>query len=70
MVDEVCAIGWLDDVDVRLFEGLDEYLFGEETVMLEVIDGCLLFSRIVFLYRHGVHEEFGVGLVGGLVVHL
>ena len=55
-LDEARAAGWLDGVDVQLFEGPNEYLYGEETAMLEAIDGRPPFPRIAPPYRRGVHE--------------
>ena len=55
-IDEVRAAGWLDGVDVEIFEGPDAYLYGEETAMLEAIDGRPPFPRIAPPYRRGVHE--------------
>lgn len=55
-IDEVRAAGWLDRVDVRIFEGPNEYLYGEETALLEAIDGRPPFPRIAPPYRRGVHE--------------
>jgi NADH-quinone oxidoreductase subunit F len=50
--------GWLDDVSVSVATGPSEYLFGEETALLEVVDGRPPFPRIAPPYRHGV-DEFG-----------
>ncbi len=55
-IDELRAAGWLDRVNVEIFEGPNEYLYGEETAMLEAIDGRPPFPRIAPPYRHGVHE--------------
>jgi NADH:ubiquinone oxidoreductase subunit F (NADH-binding) len=55
-IDEAHAARWLDGVDVHVFEGPNEYLFGEETAMLEAIDGRPVFPRIAPPYRRGVHE--------------
>ncbi len=55
-IDEVRMAGWLDGVDVHVFEGPNEYLYGEETAMLEAIDGRPPFPRIAPPYRRGVHE--------------
>ena len=59
-IDEVGAAGWLDGADepitIDLVEGPDRYLFGEETAMLEVIDGRLPLPRVAPPYRHGVNE--------------
>ena len=50
------AAGWTDGVDLDVFEGPDEYLYGEETALLEVIDGRYPFPRIAPPYRRGVDE--------------
>ena len=50
------AAGWLADVDVRVFAGPSEYLYGEETALLETIDGRFPFPRIAPPYRRGVEE--------------
>lgn len=55
-IDEVRDAGWLDDVDISITEGPSEYLFGEETALLEVIDGRPPFPRVAPPYRHGVVE--------------
>ena len=39
-----------------VFEGPNEYLYGEETALLEVIDGRYPFPRIAPPYRRGVDE--------------
>ena len=41
---------------MRVFEGPSEYLYGEETALLEVIDGRYPFPRIAPPYRRGVDE--------------
>ncbi len=43
---------------VSLVTGPEEYLFGEETALLEVIDGRPPFPRIAPPYREGVDEMF------------
>ena len=55
-IDEARAAGWLDGIDIQVFEGPNEYLYGEETAMLEAIDGRPPFPRIAPPYRRGVHE--------------
>jgi NADH-quinone oxidoreductase subunit F len=50
------AAGWADGVSVSLFEGPSEYLYGEETGLLEVLDGRFPFPRITPPYRRGVDE--------------
>ncbi len=55
-IEEMRAAGWLGDVDARLFAGPSEYLYGEETALLETIDGRYPFPRIAPPYRRGVEE--------------
>jgi NADH:ubiquinone oxidoreductase subunit F (NADH-binding) len=55
-IDEMRAAGWLGEVDVRVFAGPSEYLYGEETALLETIDGRYPFPRIAPPYRRGVEE--------------
>ena len=46
-IEEMRVAGWTDGVDVALLLGPDSYLFGEETGMLEVMDGRQPFPRVV-----------------------
>ena len=55
---EIDAEGWTAPVPVSLVTGPEEYLFGEETALLEVIDGRPPFPRIAPPYREGVDELF------------
>ncbi len=55
-VAEIEGAGWAGDVELRVFEGPEEYLYGEETALLEVIDGRYPFPRIAPPYRRGVDE--------------
>jgi len=55
-LDEVRAAGWCDGIALSLFEGPSEYLYGEETALLETIDGRYPFPRIAPPYRRGVEE--------------
>jgi NADH-quinone oxidoreductase subunit F len=55
-VDEVRAAEWAPDVRVVVFEGPGEYLYGEETALLEVLDGRYPFPRIAPPYRRGERE--------------
>jgi NADH-quinone oxidoreductase subunit F len=55
-VEEMCAAGLADDLTVDVIGGPDEYLFGEETALLEVVDGRAPFPRIAPPYRRGVIE--------------
>jgi NADH-quinone oxidoreductase subunit F len=53
---EIDAAGWLNGVDVLIVSGPEEYLFGEETALLEVLDGRDPFPRIAPPFRRGVDE--------------
>lgn len=55
-IAEVQAAGWCDGVELRVVEGPHEYLFGEETALLEVVDGRYPFPRIAPPWRRGVVE--------------
>jgi NADH:ubiquinone oxidoreductase subunit F (NADH-binding) len=52
---EVEAAGWTE-VTMCIVEGPAEYLYGEETALLEVVSGREPFPRIAPPYRHGVDE--------------
>ena len=53
-LDEVTAAGWDGADRVRVVEGPDDYLFGEEKAMLEVIEGNLPLPRILPPYMRGL----------------
>ena len=55
-IDEIRAAGWCNGIDVVVVEGPGEYLYGEETALLEVIDGRPPLPRIAPPFRHGVDE--------------
>jgi len=55
-IGDVREAGWADDVTIDLVEGPSEYLFGEETALLEVIDGRYPLPRIAPPYRRGIVE--------------
>src|SRR5680860_15164 len=55
-IGEMGDAGWFGDVDVGVFAGPSEYLYGEETALLETIDGRYPFPRIAPPYRRGVEE--------------
>jgi NADH:ubiquinone oxidoreductase subunit F (NADH-binding) len=57
-IAELDAAGWTHSVPVSLFTGPSEYLYGEETGLLEAIDGRPPFPRIAPPYREGVDEVF------------
>ena len=52
---EVEHAGWTDR-ELLVCEGPSEYLYGEETALLEVVDGREPFPRIAPPYRHGVDD--------------
>jgi len=51
---ELAAAGWASGVTVDVVEGPDEYLYGEETALLEVVEGRLPFPRIAPPWRRGL----------------
>ena len=53
-VEEIEAAGWADGVGLEVFEGPDEYLYGEESALLETIDGRWPFPRVVPTFRRGL----------------
>ncbi len=75
-IGEIVAAGWADGCTVRVAEGPDEYLFGEESALLEVVDGRNPFPRIAPPYRRGSTEvvmtdadvESGSGLSAHVVM--
>ena len=52
--DAMAADGWPRANDVRVVPGPDEYLFGEESAMLEVVEGKLPMPRILPPYQTGL----------------
>ncbi len=55
-VDEITDAGWAAGIAFDIVEGPNEYLFGEETALLEVIDGRYPFPRLAPPFRRGVDE--------------
>jgi NADH-quinone oxidoreductase subunit F len=55
-IGEIKAAGWCDGIVLEIFEGPKEYLYGEETALLETVDGRYPFPRIAPPYRRGVRE--------------
>ena len=53
---ELTAAGWAPGVSISVVEGPEEYLYGEETALLEVVEGRLPFPRIAPPWRRGVDE--------------
>jgi len=56
-IEEVEDAGWSEGVKLVVFEGPDEYLYGEESALLETIDGRWPFPRIVPTFRRGIETE-------------
>ena len=73
-IGEVIAAGWVDGVTLEVFEGPDEYLYGEETAMLEAMEGRAPFPRIAPPWRRGlievVEQDGDVGTGSGLAAHV
>jgi NADH:ubiquinone oxidoreductase subunit F (NADH-binding) len=55
-IAEVSAVGWTQPTMVDVLVGPEEYLFGEETGLLEVVEGRPPFPRIAPPFRHGADE--------------
>ena len=56
-ISEIESSGWLPGITVDVVTGPSEYLFGEETALLEVIDGRPPLPRIAPPFRRGVNEH-------------
>ncbi|MEX2625665.1 MAG: NADH-quinone oxidoreductase subunit E, partial [Ilumatobacteraceae bacterium] len=54
-LDEIRAAGWPGAERIQLVLGPDAYLFGEETGMLEVVEGKLPMPRIARPYEEGLN---------------
>jgi len=54
---EVAAAGWLDHVELRIVTGPDDYLFGEETGLLEVLEGRDPLPRLYPPYVQGLFTD-------------
>jgi NADH-quinone oxidoreductase subunit F len=52
---EIEQAGWLGDLTVKVVTGPDEYLFGEEKALLEVIEGSEPLPRWLPPYIHGLY---------------
>jgi NADH:ubiquinone oxidoreductase subunit F (NADH-binding) len=51
---ELTEAGILGDLSIAIAPGPDEYLFGEETALLEVIEGAEPLPRVLRPYEHGL----------------
>jgi NADH-quinone oxidoreductase subunit F len=73
-IAEMRDAGLSGDIAVSVATGPDEYLFGEETALLEVVDGRAPFPRIAPPYRRGVIElvehDDDVDSGSGLAAHV
>ncbi len=58
-IAEFDGAGWLGTVDVRVVLGPTSYLYGEETALLEVVEGRQPFPRVAPPYRRGVDPNDG-----------
>ncbi|MEA3185290.1 MAG: NADH-quinone oxidoreductase subunit [Ilumatobacteraceae bacterium] len=75
-IGEFGAAGWSDGIEFQVVEGPSEYLYGEETALLEVIDGRPPFPRIAPPFRRGIDEvvesdedvDSGSGLAADVVM--
>jgi NADH:ubiquinone oxidoreductase subunit F (NADH-binding) len=56
-IAETTAAGWFDGITVDVVRGPSSYLFGEETGMLEVIEGRQPFPRVTPPFRRGIEEH-------------
>jgi NADH-quinone oxidoreductase subunit F len=56
VIAEVQAAGWADGIHLAVFEGPGEYLYGEETALLEALAGRQPFPRISPPFRRGATE--------------
>lgn len=57
-IAEMTAAGWLNEVHVQLVRGPEEYLFGEEKGLLQVIEGDEPLPRVLPPYLHGLFAAF------------
>jgi NADH:ubiquinone oxidoreductase subunit F (NADH-binding) len=55
-LDGCTEAGWCEGVAVAVSRGPTDYLFGEETALLEVLDGRPPFPRLAPPFRQGVDE--------------
>ena len=62
-IAEMSDAGWLVDVDVRITIGPSEYLYGEETALLEVVEGRQPFPRVAPPYRRGLTDTDEPGAI-------
>jgi len=56
-IGELTSAGWLDGIDIKVVLGPSSYLFGEETALLEVLEGRQPFPRVTPPYRRGLEDH-------------
>jgi NADH-quinone oxidoreductase subunit F len=64
-VEEAEDAGWTEGIELQVFEGPDEYLYGEESALLETIDGGWPFPRVVPTFRRGVRAGGDINVAEG-----
>jgi NADH:ubiquinone oxidoreductase subunit F (NADH-binding) len=62
---ELSGSGVLGDLTISVVEGPDEYLYGEEKAMLEVIEGREPLPRELPPWQHGLFATVPIGWEGG-----
>jgi len=65
-IDELAEAGWTKGISVECVARSDRYLVGEETALLEVIDGRPPFPRVAPPYRDGVDDAHRITLVNNV----
>ena len=60
-IAECADAGWAPGVTVDIVEGPDEYLYGEETALLAVVEGRQPFPRVAPPWRRGVDGSSDLG---------
>ena len=56
-IQELEEAGWTEQLRLRVVEGPSSYLFGEETALLEVVEGRQPFPRVDPPYRRGLDPQ-------------
>jgi NADH-quinone oxidoreductase subunit F len=56
-IEEMQAAGMCHDCEMTIVRGPDDYLFGEEKALLEVIEGNPALPRVLPPYEHGLFGE-------------
>ena len=54
---EMRLAGWLNGIEPRIVAGPGHYLFGEETALLEVVEGRQPFPRVTPPWRRGINDD-------------